>query len=132
VTSPEDEEAYRDLFSSQRTNFPKRSHNTVLISIWQSIQPIRGSIVILDYGNTMQGTKKLLASKVTSKFQTTIPQAIRSAMGISQGDVVVFEIDEDRVFIKKLPPLDLDYLNAISGTLSEWTSPEDEEAYRDL
>ncbi len=80
----------------------------------------------------MQITQKLLASKVTSKFQTTIPHAIRSAMGISQGDVVVFEIDEDRVFIKKLPPLDLDYLNAIEGTLSEWASPEDEEAYRDL
>jgi AbrB family looped-hinge helix DNA binding protein len=80
----------------------------------------------------MQATKKLLASKVTSKFQTTIPQAIRSAMGISQGDIVVFEIEEDRVFIKKLPPLDLDYLNAITGTLSEWASPEDEEAYRDL
>lgn len=42
------------------------------------------------------------------------------------------QVNKDRVFIKKLPPLDLDYLNAIAGTLSEWTSPEDEEAYRDL
>jgi len=80
----------------------------------------------------MQVTKKLLASKVTSKFQTTIPQSIRDAMGICQGDVVVFEIEEGRVFIKRLPPLDLDYLNAFSGTLSEWSSTEDEEAYRDL
>jgi bifunctional DNA-binding transcriptional regulator/antitoxin component of YhaV-PrlF toxin-antitoxin module len=53
-------------------------------------------------------------------------------MGISQGDAVVFEIEEGRVFIKRLQPLDLDYLNAVSGTLSEWLSPEDEEAYRDL
>lgn len=80
----------------------------------------------------MQVTKKLLVSKVTSKFQTTIPQTIRDAMGISQGDAVVFEIEEGRVFIKRLQPLDLEYLNAVLGTLSEWSSPEDEEAYRDL
>lgn len=80
----------------------------------------------------MQATKKLLVSKVTSKFQTTIPQTIRDVMGISKGDAVVFEIEEGRVFIKRLQPLDLDYLNAVSGTLSEWLSPEDEEAYRDL
>ncbi|GBO55513.1 hypothetical protein APA_3664 [Pseudanabaena sp. lw0831] len=53
-------------------------------------------------------------------------------MSISQGDVVVFEIEEGRVFIKKLQPLDLDYLSAISETLSEWASPEDEETYCDL
>jgi len=28
--------------------------------------------------------------------------------------------------------LDLEYLRALEGTLSEWASPEDEEAYRDL
>jgi antitoxin PrlF len=80
----------------------------------------------------MQATKKLLVSKVTSKFQTTIPQTIRDAMGISHGDAVVFEMENGRVFIKRLQPLDLEYLNAVSGTLSEWASPEDEEAYRDL
>ena len=80
----------------------------------------------------MMTTQKVLASKVTSKFQTTIPKIIRDAMSISQGDIVVFETDEGRVFIKKLQPLDLDYLNAISETLSEWASPKDEEAYRDL
>lgn len=80
----------------------------------------------------MPATKKLLVSKVTSKFQTTIPQTIRDLMGISQGDAVVFEIEEGRVFIKRLQSLDLEYLNAVSGTLSEWSSLEDEEAYRDL
>ncbi len=80
----------------------------------------------------MPATKKLLVSKVTSKFQTTIPQTIRDLMGISQGDAVVFEIEEGRVFIKRLQSLDLEYLNAVSGTLSEWLSLEDEEAYRDL
>jgi len=79
----------------------------------------------------METTKELLASMVTSTFQITIPQSIRDAMGISKGDVVVFEIEEGRVFIKRLQPLDLDYLKAVSETLSEWASPEDEEVYRD-
>jgi len=34
-------------------------------------------------------------------------------------------------YIKRLQPLDLDYLKAVSETLSEWASPEDEEVYRD-
>lgn len=80
----------------------------------------------------MQVTKKPIISKVTSKFQTTIPQTIRDAMGISKGDAVVFEVEDGRVFIKKLQPLDLDYLCSLSETFSEWSSPEDEEAYRDL
>ena len=77
----------------------------------------------------MQMTKKLLVSKVTSKFQITISRTIRDVMGIFQGDAVVFEIEEGRVFIKRLQPLDLEYLNAVSETLSEWSSQEDEEAY---
>jgi len=77
----------------------------------------------------MKIIKKFLVSKVTSKFQTTIPLTIRDIMRISQGDAVVFEIEEGRVFIKRLQPLDLEYLNAVSETLSEWSSPEDEDAY---
>jgi len=80
----------------------------------------------------MMPNQKFLASKVTSKFQATIPQTIRKAMGGSQGDLVVFEIEQGRVFIKKQQPLDLEYLNALTATLSEWASTEDEEAYCDL
>jgi antitoxin PrlF len=52
----------------------------------------------------MQATKKLLVSKVTSKFQITIPRTIREVMGIAQGDAVSFEIEDGRVFIKRLQP----------------------------
>ncbi|MEO0801049.1 MAG: AbrB/MazE/SpoVT family DNA-binding domain-containing protein [Cyanobacteria bacterium J06642_2] len=71
-------------------------------------------------------------SKVTSKFQATIPLPIRKALGIAAGDRVLFEIEGDRVVLKKLPDLDWDYLEAVSGTLGEWASAADEEAYGDL
>lgn len=70
-------------------------------------------------------------SRVTKKYQATIPQAVRKLLGITQGDFVAFEI-QSGVVLKKVPPLNWDYLNAVAGKMSEWTSAADEEAYRDL
>ena len=53
-------------------------------------------------------------------------------MGIEKGDSVAFEIQEEGVLIKKVSPLDWEYLAAISDTISEWSSVADEEAYSDL
>lgn len=71
-------------------------------------------------------------SRVTKKYQATIPQAVREVLGITQGDCVAFEVQSGQVVLKKVSPLDWDYLDAVSGTMSEWTSAADEEAYRDL
>jgi len=72
------------------------------------------------------------ASKVTSKFQTTIPLAVRRKLGIRPGDAVVFEIENDVVIVRRATVLDREYVHAVEGTLTEWSSKEDEEAYRDL
>ncbi|MGK7913632.1 MAG: AbrB/MazE/SpoVT family DNA-binding domain-containing protein [Synechococcus sp.] len=71
-------------------------------------------------------------SKVTTKYQATIPQTIRQALGINAGDRVQFEIEGDKVILRKLPDLDWEYLEAVSETLGEWASAADEEAYADL
>jgi AbrB family looped-hinge helix DNA binding protein len=71
-------------------------------------------------------------SRVTKKYQATIPQEIRQVLDINQGDSVTFEIEEGQVVLKKVLPLDWDYLNAVSETLTEWSSAADEEAYGDL
>ena len=76
--------------------------------------------------------KNKLTSKVTQKYQATIPLAIRNELGIEKGDSVAFEIKEEGVLIKKVSPLDWEYLAAISDTMSEWSSEADEEAYSDL
>lgn len=80
----------------------------------------------------MSIAKSKLTSRVTQKYQATIPQAIREKLGIEKGDSVAFEIQEEGVLIKKVSPIDWEYLAAISDTMSEWSSVADEEAYSDL
>ena len=76
--------------------------------------------------------KSKLTSKVTQKYQATIPQGIREKLEIEKGDRVIFEIEDEKVVLKKLSTLDWEYLESISATLGEWSSEADEEAYRDL
>ena len=74
----------------------------------------------------------LASSRMTRKFQTTIPTKIRQLLGLKSGDLIGFDIKEGSVVIKKASPLDVAFAKAVEGTLSEWASEEDEEAYRDL
>jgi len=71
-------------------------------------------------------------SRVTSKFQATIPLAVRRKLGLKPGDAVVFEIENDIVTVRRATALDREYVKAVEGTLTEWLSKEDEEAYREL
>ena len=72
-------------------------------------------------------------TKVTAKGQTTIPQAVRAALQVVPGDRIAWEISTDgTATVRRVLPLDLDYLRAVEGTLSEWTSAADEAAYRGL
>jgi antitoxin PrlF len=74
-------------------------------------------------------------SSVTQKYQATIPLKVREQLDIQVGDKIVFERqDDETIVIKKkvLSSIDWDYLRAVEGTLSEWNSPEDNEAYADL
>lgn len=74
----------------------------------------------------------MLASKVTTKYQTTIPLEVREKLGIQQGDMVAFELENGVVRLRRVVPLDVEYAKALVGTLSEWASENDEEAYRGL
>jgi antitoxin PrlF len=76
--------------------------------------------------------KNKLTSKVTQKYQATIPQTVREKLAIEKGDRVIFEIEDEKVVLKKLSSLDWEYLESVSATLSEWSSEADEEAYNDL
>ena len=71
-------------------------------------------------------------SRVTSKGQTTIPASIRKAANITSGDLLMFTTDGNQVTIMKVELPTDDYSDSISETFSEWLSPEDEEAWRDL
>lgn len=71
-------------------------------------------------------------SRLTSKYQATIPAEVRERLGLRKGDRVAFEVENDHVVLRRVAPIDIEYAAAVAGTLNEWTSEEDEEAYRDL
>lgn len=71
-------------------------------------------------------------SRLTSKFQATIPLAVRRKLGLKAGDAVVFEIENDVITVRRATILDREYAKSLEGTLTEWLSKEDEEAYRGL
>lgn len=72
-------------------------------------------------------------SKLTSKFQATIPQDIRAMLKLKAGDKIMFEVTPNKqVVIKKALPADIAYLKALESTLSEWNSENDDEDYDDL
>ena len=49
------------------------------------------------------------------------------------GDTLIWDIAEnDTITVRRVEPVDIDYISALSGTLSEWNSKEDETAYHDL
>jgi antitoxin PrlF len=72
-------------------------------------------------------------AKVSSKGQVTVPADVRKKLHLETGDTLAWETEEDgRIWVRRIEPLDVDYQTAVSRTLSEWNSAEDEEAYRDL
>jgi AbrB family looped-hinge helix DNA binding protein len=75
----------------------------------------------------------LAVSKVTSKYQTTVPAPVREALCLEKGDALVFEVGDDgTVTLRKAVPLDPAFADALTSQLSEWASAVDDEAYRDL
>lgn len=71
-------------------------------------------------------------SRISAKGQVTIPAGIRSALGVGPGDLVAYELEGNKVRLRKVEPFDAAYHAAVAETLQEWNSPEDEEAFRDL
>ncbi len=71
-------------------------------------------------------------SRLTKKYQATIPASVRAALGLRQGDSVAFLVTGDQVTMRKADPLDLEFARSLEGTLEEWLSHEDEDAYRGL
>ncbi|HLB49643.1 MAG TPA: type II toxin-antitoxin system PrlF family antitoxin [Anaerolineales bacterium] len=54
-------------------------------------------------------------SKITSKFQATIPAPVRRALGLKDGDSVVFEIEGGAVTLRRATPLDKEFAKALEA-----------------
>jgi len=71
-------------------------------------------------------------SKLTKKYQATVPKNVRKKLELKAGDVIAFDIDNDTIRLRKARPIDLEFSSALIPTLSEWDSQNDEDAYNDL
>jgi antitoxin PrlF len=71
-------------------------------------------------------------SRLTSKYQATIPRPVRECLGVGAGDGIAFVVEGGRVWVRRVEPLDREFARALSGTVGEWLSPADEDAYHDL
>lgn len=68
----------------------------------------------------------MITSKLTAKAQTTIPQAVRSALHLNEGDEIAYTITADRVTMTKagFAPIDDPF-----ATFGEWDRDADRKAY---
>jgi antitoxin PrlF len=73
-----------------------------------------------------------LTSRISEKGQITIPKKIRETLGSAPGDVIAYEVANNIVTLKRVAPFDAAYHAAVSQTLDEWNSADDDEAFRDL
>jgi antitoxin PrlF len=71
-------------------------------------------------------------SRLSSKGQVTIPREIRSALHLEAGDLVAYDFKDGKAILRRAEPFDAAYHSAISETLEEWGSVDDDEAFRDL
>jgi antitoxin PrlF len=71
----------------------------------------------------------MIISKLTTKAQTTIPQPVRAALGVREGDELVYEITGDHVILSKR---NVSAKDDPFRTFSEWDSEADRRAYADL
>lgn len=80
-------------------------------------------------GKEVPYIERVIKSKLTSKAQTTIPQPVRSALGLSEGDELAYQIERDRVILTKATVVLLDDPFAL---FEEWDSEADRVAYASL
>lgn len=68
----------------------------------------------------------MIFSKLTSKAQTTIPQPVRIALHLREGDRISYIIEEDRVILTKAIP---EKTEDPFASFTEWNSETDRRVY---
>ena len=72
----------------------------------------------------------MITSKLTSKAQTTIPQPVRAALRLREGDDIAYVIEPGRVLLTRAQSDQA--ADDPFRTFAEWDSPADTEAYAGL
>ena len=67
----------------------------------------------------------MIVSRISTKGQTTIPRAVRAALGLREGDRLGYEIEDGRVVLTRADDADDPF-----ASFTEWNG--DAEAYGSL
>lgn len=71
----------------------------------------------------------MITSKLTSKAQTTIPQPVRVALGLREGDDIAYRIEDGQVILTRAA---MDKVDDPFGVFTEWDSEADRRVYAGL
>jgi AbrB family looped-hinge helix DNA binding protein len=74
-------------------------------------------------------------SRLTTKYQATIPSAVRRALKLKAGDRIAFMIKGRTVTVTRAKPgidENLAWRLTQARAMQDWDTPEDDEAFRDL
>lgn len=72
--------------------------------------------------------RTVITSRLTSKSQTTIPQPIRAALHLKEGDALAYRIEDGRVILSRADPV----IDDPFATFGEWDGEADRKAYAGL
>ena len=71
----------------------------------------------------------MIKRRLTSKAQTTIPQAVRAALSLQDGDELQYDLEGDRVILRKARKVPAE---DPFGAFDEWDGEADRKAYAGL
>ena len=71
----------------------------------------------------------MIVSKLTSKARTTIPQPIRAALHLKDGDAIAYQIDGETVVMTRASA---EAIERPFATFSVWASEAERRAYANL
>lgn len=72
----------------------------------------------------------MITSKLTSKAQTTIPQSVRAALKLREGDTIAYRITDEGVMISRA--VAAQSADDPFASFDEWASEADRKAYERL
>ena len=72
-------------------------------------------------------------TRLTSKYQATVPADVRAALGLKAGDTIAWDVADGTARVRKVSALDVQFLKGVEANLAEeWLSAEDMDAFGDL
>ena len=107
----------------------ERDYRAGRISIEGPSASLDGSKEILTSDDADILGQVMITSKISSKAQTKIPQPVRAALHVGEGDEIAYRIEGDHVILTKAKrePVDDPF-----AAFHEWSSEADRRAYGDL